>query len=153
MLDDVFSSWIFYTIAALVMGWLVYGVWTGIQESKEVSRRVYGRLADLFEAKPLNYVVRSLSKPDSSKVGSVEFDNDSVITTVLCGPAGLFIDHRTRDMSYSIPWERIDSIEQLSEKRVSLRITDHADRPIEIVIPWSKDMTLDGWVRYNELKE
>ena len=153
MIEDLFSSWVFYTVAVFVIGSLLYGVWTGMQESKEADRRVYGRLAELFETKPLNYVVRSLSKPDSSKVGSVELDGDSVMTIVLCGPAGLFIDHRKRDTFYSIPWERIDSIEQLSEKRVALRIKEHAGRSTEIVIPWSEDMTLEGWVWYNEQNE
>lgn len=150
MLENLFSSWIFYAVAALVVGVILYGAWTGIQESREADRRVYGRLAELFETKTQNYVVRSLCKPDSSKVGSVELGGDSVMTQVLCGPAGLFVDHRTRDTFYSIPWERIDSIEQLSEKRLSLRIKEHAGKRTEIVVPWSRNMTLEGWVRHNE---
>ncbi len=150
MLEDLFSSWLFYAVPAIVVGAIVYGVWAGLQESKESDRRVYGRLSELFETKPQSYVVRSLSKSDSSKVGSVELGEDSVMALVLCGPGGIFIDDKTRDQFFSIPWERIDAIDQLSEKRVSLRVNVPAGRSTEIVIPWSKDMTLEGWTRYNE---
>lgn len=153
MLENIFSSWIFYAVAAFVVGSIAYGVWTGRQESKEADRRVYGRLAELFEAKPQSHVVRSLSKPDSSKVGSVELGENSAMALVLCGPDGIFIENKTCDKFFSISWERVDAIDRLREKRISLRVNDPSGRSTEIVIPWSKDMTLEGWTRYNEQNE
>lgn len=103
-------------MGAIVIGGFLYGIWSRLRESKDNDRRVYGRLSELFETKPEGYVVRSLSKPDSSKVGSVELGEDSVMALVLSGPGGVFIDNKTRDRFFSIPWERIDAINQLSEK-------------------------------------
>lgn len=153
MFENLFSSWLFYAVAAIAVGTIVYGVWTGLKESNETYRRVYGRLSELFETEPQSYVIRSLSKADSSKVGSVEIGEDSVMTVVLSGPGGIFIDNKARDGFFSIPWERIEVVDQLSEKRVSLRVDDPAGRSTEIVIPWSNNMTLEGWTRYNEQNE
>lgn len=69
MLEYLVSSWVFYAVAAVVIGSLLYGVWSGLQKSNEAVRRVYGRLDELLETKPEHYVVNSLAKPDSSKVG------------------------------------------------------------------------------------
>ena len=85
-LDKLISSGAIYVLAAAIIVPFVYGLWTGRQESREADRRAYGRLTELFEIRPERYVVRSLSKPDSSVVGSVDVAGDSITTLVLSGP-------------------------------------------------------------------
>ena len=152
-LDKLISSGAIYVLAAAIIVPFVYGLWTGRRESREADRRAYGRLTELFEIRPQRYVVRSLSKPDSSVVGSVDVAGDSITTLVLSGPNEIFIGNKPRDEYFSIPWECIHSIEQLSDKRVSLRLVDDTGRATRIVIPWSHRMTLEGWKRYKELYE
>ena len=153
MLGDLLAKSYMYLFGAMVIGFVGYALWSGIKESTEDEQFVFEKLSELFEKRPEGFVLRSLSAPDSSKVGSVTFDNCSAMTLVCSGPNQIFIAGRDKDEFFSIPWDRIDSINDSNNKRLTLLVNRPAGKPTHIEIPWSDNMTLEGWEQHKYMSE
>lgn len=153
MLGDLLANSYMHLFGAVVIGFIGYNFWSGIKESNEDDQLVFEKLSELFEKRPESFVVRSLSAPDSSKVGSVRFGNVSAMTSVYSGPNQIFIASRDKNEFFSIPWDRIESINDSNNKRLTLLVNRPAGKPTHIEIPWSDNMTLEGWEQHKYMNE
>jgi cytolysin (calcineurin-like family phosphatase) len=86
-------------------------------------------------------------------VGGVTIGSSTAITAVYSGPNEIFIGSSEKVQFFSIPWHRIDSISDSNGKRLTLLVNRPKGNPTHIEIPWSDNMTLDGWERHNYMSE
>ena len=70
MLGELLANSYMYLFGAVAIGFIGYNIWSGIKGSNEEAQFVFEKLSELFEKRPESFVIRSLSAPGSSTVGS-----------------------------------------------------------------------------------
>ncbi len=140
-----------YGAGAAAILFAAYWVWSDVREGNAQARRVMGRLTELFQIESEEEVLKNLRKPDGGTTGSIKLDGDILVALVLEGPEGLFVHSGGRGEDYiSVPWRQIDRVDQVNKKHIAIYAKQRDDESIEILLPWSPKMSLDGWIRYKE---
>lgn len=142
-----------YGFVALTLATFAIGIWHGISEIREESRRYSALVGDLFSTASHDEVVKNSRYPHGSVVGRIEIDGISKVKLVLQGRDGLFIDQGKKAPWLSISWNRIARIEKESAKRIVVYVKRETRPPIALSLPWSGDMSLENWDAYQATVE
>ncbi len=153
MIQLIFQDYWPYAVGVAIVIFVVYGLWSGWREAAQESLELARLKDELFRTVTNDQVMRNARTPHSSVVGRVKIDGVSGVDLVLEGRDGFFVDIPEDDRWHSIPWQCIDRINPESKKRLSVFVKRNDRPPIEVSIPWSKDMSLENWHEFSRQAE